>query len=67
MQLLEEAKRRRAALERLEVQVESAEERSTSEEPESEVTKLRQLLLQAYNALRAAEDTEYSAKHKLKW
>lgn len=67
MQLLEEAKRCRAALERLEVQVESAEERSTSEEPESEVTKLRQLLLQAYNALRAAEDTEYAAQHKLKW
>lgn len=67
MQLLEEAKRRRAALERLEVQVENAEERSTSEEPESEVTKLRQLLLQAYNALRAAEDTQYGMQHKLKW
>lgn len=67
MQLLQEAKRCRAALERLEVQVESAEERSTSEEPEGEVTKLRQLLLQAYNALRAAEDTEYATQHKLKW
>lgn len=67
MQLLEQAKRCRAELQRLEVQVEGAEEQSTSEEPENEAVALRQRLLQAYNELGAAEDVEYATRHKLKW
>ncbi|XP_070848662.1 coiled-coil domain-containing protein 146 [Chaetodon trifascialis] len=66
IQLLEEAKRCRAELERLQAEVERREEQSTSEEPESEVNELRQQLLQAYNELKAAEDTEYETQHKLK-
>lgn len=66
MQLLEQAKRRHAELQRLEVQVEGAEEQSTSEEPENEAIALRQRLLRAYNELRAAEDAEYATRHKLK-
>lgn len=64
---MEEAKRCRAELERLQAQVERTEEQSISEEPESEVTELRQQLLHAYNELKAAEDREYKTQHKLKW
>nr|XP_046235156.1 coiled-coil domain-containing protein 146 isoform X2 [Scatophagus argus] len=66
IQLLEEAKRCRAELQKLQAEVEGMEERSTSEEPESEVNELRQQLLQAYNELKAAEDREYKTQHKLK-
>ncbi|KAM9334637.1 coiled-coil domain-containing protein 146 [Symphorus nematophorus] len=66
IQLLEEAKRCRAQLERLQDEVERTEEQSTSEKPESEVNELRQQLLQAYNELKAAEDREYKTQHKLK-
>ncbi|XP_003450790.2 coiled-coil domain-containing protein 146 isoform X3 [Oreochromis niloticus] len=64
--LLEEAKKCRAELKRLQVEVESIEEKSTSEEPGSEVNELRQQLLQAYNELKAAEEREYMAQHRLK-
>ncbi|CAI5635908.1 unnamed protein product [Oreochromis niloticus] len=64
--LLEEAKKCRAELKRLQVEVESIEEKSTSEEPGSEVNELRQQLLQAYNELKAAEEREYMAQHQLK-
>lgn len=67
IQLLGEAKRSRAELERLQAEVEKTEEQSTSEDPESEVNELRQQLLQAYNELKAAEDREYKTQHKLKW
>ncbi|XP_041636578.1 coiled-coil domain-containing protein 146 isoform X2 [Cheilinus undulatus] len=66
LQLLKEAKSRRAELERLQAALEQAEEQSTSEQPESEVNELRRQLLQAYNELRAAEDREYKTQHKLK-
>ncbi|XP_026219495.1 coiled-coil domain-containing protein 146 [Anabas testudineus] len=65
-QLLGEAKRCRAELEKLQAEVERTEEQSTSEQPESEVNKLRQQLLQAYNELKAAEDREYKTQHQLK-
>ncbi|XP_069565330.1 coiled-coil domain-containing protein 146 [Brachyistius frenatus] len=64
--LLGEAKRCRAELQRLRSEVESAEEQSTSDEPESEVNKLRLSLLQAYNELKAAEEREYNTQHQLK-
>ncbi|KAF3705061.1 Coiled-coil domain-containing protein 146 [Channa argus] len=64
--LLEEAKRCHAELEKLQAEVEKAEGQSTSEEPESEVNKLSQQLLQAYNELKAAEDREYKTQHQLK-
>ncbi|KAM7378172.1 hypothetical protein PAMA_013188 [Pampus argenteus] len=66
VQLLEEAKRYRAELVRLQVEVERTEDQSISEEPESEVNKLRQQLLQAYNELKAAEDRETETQHELK-
>lgn len=66
-QLLAEAKRCRAELERLQAEVESTEEQSTSEQPETKVNELRQQLLQAFNELKAAEDREYKTRHKLKW
>lgn len=67
IQLLGEAKRCRSELEKLQAEVERTEEQSTSEQPESEVNKLRQELLQAYNELKAAEDREYKTQHQLKW
>ncbi|XP_071358990.1 coiled-coil domain-containing protein 146 [Trachinotus anak] len=66
IQRLEEAKRCRAELQRLQTEVERTEEQSTSEEPESEVNELRQQLLQVYNELKAAEDREYETQHQLK-
>ncbi|KAI3366797.1 hypothetical protein L3Q82_009457 [Scortum barcoo] len=66
IQLLGDAKRCRAELERLQAEVERTEEQSTSEEPESEVNELRQQLLRAHNELKAAEDREYETQHKLK-
>ncbi|XP_047431349.1 coiled-coil domain-containing protein 146 isoform X2 [Mugil cephalus] len=66
IQLLGEAKRCRVELERLQAKVESTEERTTSEEPESEVNELRQQLLQAYNELQAAEERQYNTQHQLK-
>ncbi|XP_029017231.1 coiled-coil domain-containing protein 146 [Betta splendens] len=66
IQLLREAKRCRAELEKLRAEVAKTEEQSTSEQPESEVNKLRQELLQAYNELKAAEDREYKAQLRLK-
>ncbi|XP_044041610.1 coiled-coil domain-containing protein 146 isoform X2 [Siniperca chuatsi] len=66
IQLLGEAKRCRAELKRLQAAVERTEEQSTSEDPESEVTELRQQLLQAYNELKAAEDREYKTQHQMK-
>ncbi|XP_035763607.1 coiled-coil domain-containing protein 146 [Neolamprologus brichardi] len=64
--LLEEAKRCRAELKRFQVELERIEEKSTSEEPGSEVNELRQQLLQACNELKAAEEREYKAQHQLK-
>uniref|UniRef100_A0A3Q3RYK6 Coiled-coil domain containing 146 n=1 Tax=Mastacembelus armatus TaxID=205130 RepID=A0A3Q3RYK6_9TELE len=66
LQLLGEAKRCRAELEKLRTEVETTENQSTSEQPESEVSELRQQLLQAYNELKAAEDREYKTQHQLK-
>nr|XP_020455145.1 coiled-coil domain-containing protein 146 isoform X2 [Monopterus albus] len=66
IQLLGEAKRRHTELEKLQAEVERAEDQSISEEPESEVKKLRQQLLQAYNELKAAEDREYDTQHQVK-
>ncbi|XP_043964543.1 coiled-coil domain-containing protein 146 isoform X10 [Gambusia affinis] len=66
MQLLGEAKRCQAELERLQVEVRSpAEQRGPPEEPDGEVSKLRRQLLQAHNELRAAEDREHAARHGL--
>lgn len=65
--LLEEAKRCRAELERLQAQEVRAEERSSPEEPESEVNELRRQLLGAYDELKAAEDRDFKTQHKLKW
>lgn len=62
--LLEEAKRCRAELERLQA---GAAEPGGPEEPESEVTHLRRQLLGAYDQLKAAEDRDYKTQHKLKW
>lgn len=67
MQLFEQAKRCRGELQRLEVQVEGAEEQVTAEEPENEAIALRQRLLRAYNELGAAEEVEYVTGHELKW
>ncbi|XP_024913199.1 coiled-coil domain-containing protein 146 isoform X2 [Cynoglossus semilaevis] len=66
LQRLEEAKRCRAELQRVHAELEKTEEQSTSEEPESEVKELRQQLLQAYNELKTAENTEYKTQHQLK-
>ncbi|XP_038594903.1 coiled-coil domain-containing protein 146 [Micropterus salmoides] len=66
IQLLGEAKRRRAELKRLQAEMERTEDQSTSEEPVSEVNELRQQLLQAYNELKAAEDREYKTRHRMK-
>lgn len=49
------------------MELERIEEKSTSEEPGSEVNELRQQLLQACNELKAAEEREYKAQHQLKW
>ncbi|XP_016519953.1 coiled-coil domain-containing protein 146 isoform X1 [Poecilia formosa] len=66
MQLLGEAKRHQAELERLQVEVRSPEEQwGPPEEPDGEVSKLRRQLLQAHNELRAAEDREHAARHGL--
>lgn len=65
-QLLEEAKRCRAELERLQVGEARAEEQSPPGEPESEVNELRRQLLGAYDELKAAEDRDYETQHKLK-
>ncbi|KAM9327651.1 coiled-coil domain-containing protein 146 [Pholidichthys leucotaenia] len=65
IEFLDEAKRCRAKLLRLQAQLESTEEQSTSEDPESEVNKLRQQLLQAYNELKAAEERDYLTQHEL--
>lgn len=64
---MEEAKRRRAELKRLQAQEVRAEERNGPEEPESEVKELRQRLLGAYAELKAAEDRDFKTQHKLKW
>ncbi|KAM6895690.1 coiled-coil domain-containing protein 146 [Xenentodon cancila] len=66
IQLLEEVKRCMAKLERIRCMLEISEEQSTFEEPESEVSKLRRQLLQAYNELEAAEDREYKTQHEWK-
>ncbi|XP_072233448.1 coiled-coil domain-containing protein 146 [Leuresthes tenuis] len=66
IQLFGEAKRCQAELGRLRAEVESTEEQSTSEEPESEVSELRRQLLQAYNELKAAEERKYKMQHELK-
>ncbi|KAF6721177.1 Coiled-coil domain-containing protein 146 [Oryzias melastigma] len=65
IKLLSEAKRCRAELERLQVEVESAEEQSNVEEPDSEVSALRGQLLGAYNTLHAAEEREHKTQHEL--
>lgn len=65
--LLEEAERRLAELERLQAQEARAEEQSSPEEPESEVNELRQQLLGAYDELKAAEERNYKTQHSLKW
>lgn len=67
LQLMEQAKRSRAEVERLRAEVEGAEEPSPSEEPGGEVAELRRQLLQAYIELQAAEDREYETRHRLKW
>ncbi|RVE56761.1 hypothetical protein OJAV_G00224750 [Oryzias javanicus] len=67
IKLLSEAKRCRADLERLQVEVESAEEQSNVEEPDSEVSALRGQLLGAYNTLHAAEEREHKTQHELQW
>ncbi|XP_049617191.1 coiled-coil domain-containing protein 146 [Syngnathus scovelli] len=64
--LLEEAKRLRAELRRLQVDAEKSES-SFSEEPTSETGKLRQELLRAFAELKAAEDRDYVTQQKLKW
>ncbi|KAI9516819.1 hypothetical protein NQZ68_011296 [Dissostichus eleginoides] len=66
LHLLGEAKRCRVELQRLQAELERAEEQSTSEQPESEVNELRQHLLQACNELKAAEDREYKTQHRLR-
>lgn len=65
--LLEEAKRSRTELERLQAQEVKVEEQSSPEEPEGKVNELRRQLLGAYNELKAAEDRDYKTQHKLKW
>ncbi|MED6255778.1 hypothetical protein ATANTOWER_014949, partial [Ataeniobius toweri] len=66
IQLLGEAKRCRAELEQLQVEVQSLEEQEgPSEEPDGEVSKLRRQLLQAYNERKAAEEREHTARHEL--
>lgn len=67
IQLLGEAKRHRAKLQRLQVEVQKMEEQSITEEPDTEVGKLRKQLLQASNELKAAEDTEYKTQYELEW
>ncbi|XP_024861443.1 coiled-coil domain-containing protein 146 [Kryptolebias marmoratus] len=67
IRLLGEAKKCRAELERLRVEAESTEEQRSSEESESEVSKLSRQLLQAYNQLKAAEEGAYETQHELKW
>ncbi|XP_047245809.1 coiled-coil domain-containing protein 146 isoform X3 [Girardinichthys multiradiatus] len=66
IQLLGEAKRCRGELEQLQVEVQSLEEQEgPSEEPDGEVSKLRQQLLQAYNERKAAEEREHTTRHEL--
>ncbi|KAM9772198.1 coiled-coil domain-containing protein 146 isoform 2-T3 [Syngnathus typhle] len=63
--LLEEVKRLRAEVRRLQVDAERNE--GFSEEPTSETGKLRQELLRAFAELKAAEDRDYVTQQKLKW
>lgn len=65
VELIGQAKRSRAELDRLRVEMESAEEQSTAEEPDSEVIKVRQQILQAYNELKAVEDRDYQTQCEL--
>nr|XP_015813462.2 LOW QUALITY PROTEIN: coiled-coil domain-containing protein 146 [Nothobranchius furzeri] len=65
IRLLGEAKRHRVKLKKLQSEVERLEQ-SSSEDPESEVSKLMRQLLQAYNQLKAAEEREYETHHELK-
>lgn len=64
VRLLEEAKRLRAELRRLQAVSERSE---APEEPASEAGELRQHLLRAYGELKAAEDRDYMTRHRLKW
>ncbi|XP_061662737.1 coiled-coil domain-containing protein 146 [Syngnathoides biaculeatus] len=66
VQLLEEAKRLRAELRRLQADLEKTEELTFSEEPTSEAGKLGQQLLRALNELRATEERDYMTQHQLK-
>ncbi|XP_030004185.1 coiled-coil domain-containing protein 146 [Sphaeramia orbicularis] len=65
VKLLGQAKRSHAELVRLQEEMERTEEQSTSEEPESEVTKLRQQILHAYNELKAAEDRDHQTQYEM--
>ncbi|XP_033845165.1 coiled-coil domain-containing protein 146 [Periophthalmus magnuspinnatus] len=65
--LLGQAKCSHAELERLQVNVERAEEQSTAEDQDSEVIKLRQEILQAYSDVKAAEDRDYRTQCDLQW
>ncbi|KAM4615636.1 coiled-coil domain-containing protein 146 [Polymixia lowei] len=65
IQLLGEAKRSRSELQGLQAQVDGAKEQLTSMVPDTEVSQLRQQLLQVYNDLNAAEDREYNTQFKL--
>lgn len=67
VKLLGQAKRSHAELVRLQEDLEREEEQSNSEEPESEVTKLRQQILHAYNDLKAAEDRDHQTQYELEW
>ncbi|KAF7648540.1 hypothetical protein LDENG_00155220, partial [Lucifuga dentata] len=49
----------------LQVEVQKMEEQSTSEEPDTEVSKLRKQLLQASNELKAADNAEYKTQYEL--
>ncbi|XP_054655958.1 coiled-coil domain-containing protein 146 [Dunckerocampus dactyliophorus] len=66
LHLLEETTKFRADLRRLQADLVSAEEPSSSEEPVSEAGRLRLQLLQAFNELKAAEDRDYVTQHQLK-
>ncbi|XP_072311010.1 coiled-coil domain-containing protein 146 [Eucyclogobius newberryi] len=67
VRLIGQAKCSRAELERLQVELESTEEQSATEEPDSEVIKLRREILQACSDVKAAEDRDYRTQCDLQW
>uniref|UniRef100_A0AAV2IXK9 Coiled-coil domain-containing protein 146 n=1 Tax=Knipowitschia caucasica TaxID=637954 RepID=A0AAV2IXK9_KNICA len=67
VELLGQAKCSRAELQRLQVEMEHAEDQGPAVEPDTEVIKLRQDILQAYSHVKATEERDYRTQRDLQW